>query len=270
MGWKMRKLTPVLVFAVTLCGAHGGFAAEFLFAPAHQTGLAPYEAALADMDGDGDLDVVTVDLKDQEVGTVSVSLNDGAGGFAAPASYPVGPGSAWLAVGDLNADGRPDVVVSNSLAEDTKAVTVYMNNGTGGLVSPHVLTAPAASYPQGIEIGDWNGDGKADVAVALMMMAQVKVFWGDGTGFFPTSKVVSTGVTPRDLAAADFDGDAHLDFVVTDVDGARACSTGAAPASWRGLTWTTSPRAATTWRRETSTRTATPISSPPDNPSRCS
>ena len=218
----MMTHASVVLFAAFLLGAAPyASAAEFLHAPAHQTGLAPYEAALADMDGDGDLDVVTVDLHDQETGKVSVSKNDGGGGFAAPALYPVGPGSAWLAVGDLNADDRPDVVVSNSQAEDTKAVTVYMNNGTGGLVSPHVLTAPAASYPQGIEIADWNGDGKADVAVALMMMGQVKVFLGDGTGFFPSSKLVSTGITPHDLDAANFDGDAHLDFVVTDVDGAR-------------------------------------------------
>lgn len=220
----MRKLTPVLFFAVALGGSYPVFAAEFLHAPAHQTGLAPYEAALADMDGDGDQDVVTVDLQDQEVGTVSVSLNDGAGGFAASASYPVGPGSAWLDVGDLNQDGRPDVVVSNSQAQDSKAVTVYMNNGSGGLVSPHFLTATAAAEPQGITIGDWNGDGQADVAVALMMMGQVKVFWGNGTGNFPSSVSVNTGTTPRDLAAADFNSDGHLDFVVTDMDGARVFS----------------------------------------------
>ena len=217
----MTRASVVLLASVLLGAAPYGSAAEFLHAPAHQTGLAPYEAALADMDGDGDQDVVTVDLQDQEVGTVSVSLNDGAGGFSAPASYPVGPGSAWLDVGDLNQDGRPDVVVSNSQAQDSKAVTVYMNNGAGGLFSPHFLTAGAAAEPQGIKIGDWNGDGQADVAVALMMMGQVKVFWGNGTGNFPTSVAVSTGTTPRDLAAADFNGDGHLDLVVTDVDGAR-------------------------------------------------
>jgi hypothetical protein len=211
-----------VVFAAILLGAPtSGSAAEFLRAPAHQTGLAPYEAALADMDGDGDRDVVTVDLQDQEAGTVSVSLNDGAGGFAPPALYPVGPGSAWLDVGDLNQDGRPDVVVSNSQAQDSKVVTVYMNDGSGGLVSPHFLNAGAAAQPEGITIGDWNGDGQADVAVALMMMGQVKVFWGNGTGNFPSSIAVNTGTTPRDLAAADFNGDGHLDFVVTDVDGAR-------------------------------------------------
>jgi hypothetical protein len=217
----MRTRAFVPFASILLCCASPGVAVEFLFAPAHPTGLAPYEAALADMDGDADLDVVTVDLQDQEVGTVSVSLNDGDGGFAAPVSYPVGAGSAWLAVGDLNQDGRPDVVVSNSQAEDTNAVTVYMNGGDGTLVSPHTLTAPPATYPLGIAIGDWNGDGQADVAVALMMAGQVKFFWGNGTGNFPTSTSVNTGLVPYDLAAAQFDGDANLDLVVTDVDGAR-------------------------------------------------
>jgi hypothetical protein len=224
------KVRTVVVFASVLtCWAASGTAAEFLFAPAHPTGLAPYEAALADMDGDGDLDVVTVDLQDQEIGTVSVSLNDGVGGFAPPAQYPVGAGSAWLAVGDLNHDGRPDVAVSNSQAENANAVTVYMNAGNGTLVSPHHLTAPDVALPEGIAIGDWNGDDNADVAVALMMTGQVKVFWGNGTGFFPASTSVNTGFSPRALAAAQFNGDGHLDLVVTDMDGARVLyGTGAA------------------------------------------
>jgi hypothetical protein len=217
----MTTRTLVPLASILLCCASPGSAAEFLVAPAHQTGLAPYEAALADMDGDGDLDVVTVDLQDQAIGTVSVSFNDGLGGFTAPAHYPVGAGSAWLAVGDLNGDGHPDVVVSNSQAENTAAVTIYMNSGSGTLVTPHVLTAAAGAYPQGIAIADWNGDGKADVAVALMMAGQVKVFWGNGTGNFPTSTAANTGFTPRDLAAAQFDGDGHLDLVVNSVDGAR-------------------------------------------------
>jgi hypothetical protein len=218
----MTTRVPALFAAILLSWASPGLAAQFLHAPAHQTGLAPYEAELADMDGDGDRDVVTVDLQDQETGSVSVSFNDGVGGFAAPVSYPVGPGSAWLAVGDLNQDGRPDVAVSNSQDQDGNAVTVYLNSGNGTLVSPHSLPAPAAADSQGIAIADWNGDGKADVAVALMVYGQVKVFWGNGTGNFPSSTVVGMGgISPRDLAAADFNGDGHLDLVVTDVDGAR-------------------------------------------------
>jgi hypothetical protein len=220
--WEaMKTRTPVLFVAILLCVAPAGRAAEFLFAPAHHTGLAPQEAALADMDGDGDLDAITVDLQDQETGTVSVSMNDGGGGFAAPVSYPVGAGSAWLAVGDLNGDGRADVVVSNTQAQTANVITVYMNSGNGTLVSPHFLAATPNAQPQGIAIADWNGDGRADVAVALMWMGQVKVFWGNGTGSFPSSTLVNTSFSPRDLAAARFDGDSHLDLVVTSVDGAR-------------------------------------------------
>ena len=98
------------------------------------------------MDGDSDLDVVTVDLQDQEVGSVSVALNDGSGRFGPPASYPVGAGAAWLAVGDLNHDARPDVAVSLSQAEGMNAVAVYLNAGDGTLGSLRHLTAPAAAY----------------------------------------------------------------------------------------------------------------------------
>ncbi|HET9315786.1 MAG TPA: VCBS repeat-containing protein, partial [Vicinamibacteria bacterium] len=217
----MRTRIPVLLVSILLGSAAPGPGAEFLRAPAHPTGLAPQEAALADMDGDGDLDVVTVDLQDQEAGTVSIALGDGAGRFGAPTSYPVGAGSAWLAVGDLNQDGRPDVVVSNTQAQDASAITVYMNAGNGTLVSPHALPATPNAQPQGVAIADWNGDGNADVAVALMWMGQVKVFWGNGTGSFPSSTTVNTGFSPRSLSTAQIDGDGRLDLVVTSVDGAR-------------------------------------------------
>jgi hypothetical protein len=217
----MPTRTWILSASILLGTASASRAVDFLFAPLHPTGLAPYSAALADMDGDGRPDVVTVDLQDQETGTVSVSLSDGAGGFLAPVHYAVGAGAQWLAVGDLNGDGHPDVVVSNYQTESTAAVTVYMNSGSGTLVSPHTLAASPNAQPEGIAIADWNGDGHADIAVALSLQGQVKVFWGNGTGNFPSSTLVNTGFTPRDLAAADFDGDGHLDLVVTSIDGAR-------------------------------------------------
>jgi hypothetical protein len=215
------RIPTLSTWALVVLGcASAGHAIDFLVAPAFPTGLAPQAVALADLDGDGDQDVVTVDLADQFTGTVTVSLNDGAGGFAPSVSYPVGAGASWLAVADLNHDSRPDVVVSNSQAQDAGALTVYLNAGDGTLVSPHTLSAPGNSQPEGIEIADFNGDGNPDVAVALSLQGQVKVFFGNGTGAFPTSVSVNTGFTPRDVAAAQFDGDGILDFVVNSVDGA--------------------------------------------------
>ena len=217
----MRRFARVLAVSTVASCAWAASAVEFLYAPSYETGLAPYEAALADLDGDSDLDVVTVDLQDQEAGTVSVALNDGSGRFAAPVSYPVGAGAAWLAVGDLNHDSRPDVAVSNTQTSGTNAVSVYLNGGDGTLGSLHFLTAPAAASPQGIAIADWNGDGHPDVAVSLLLGGGIKVFWGNGTGNFPSSALVATALDPGDLAPARFDNDAHLDLVVTGIDGAQ-------------------------------------------------
>ena len=90
--------------------ATGKTSPTFLGAPQASTGLVPYAVELADMDGDGDLDLVTSNLVDQEFSTVSVSKNNGDGTFAPPVDYPVGPAPTDLRVADFNGDGRPDVV----------------------------------------------------------------------------------------------------------------------------------------------------------------
>ena len=68
------------------------------------------------MDGDGDKDLVTSNLVDQESSTVSVAKNNGDGTFAPPVDYPVGPNPKDLRLADFNGDGRPDVVCLAALS----------------------------------------------------------------------------------------------------------------------------------------------------------
>src|SRR5688572_28711653 len=92
--------------------------ASFLFAPQASTGVAPDAVELADMDGDGDTDIVTSNLVNQEFSTVSVVKNNGDGTFAPPVDYDVGPKPTDLRLADFNGDGRPDMVCLAALSGD--------------------------------------------------------------------------------------------------------------------------------------------------------
>ena len=155
----------------------------FLFSPQASTGLAPYAVELADMDGDGDKDLVTSNLVDQEFSTVSVSKNNGNGTFTAPVDYPVGPNPTDLRLADFNGDGKPDVVCLAALSEPNSYVTVLFNNGTGGLINRQDYSVGEGANSGGLDVGDYTGDGIPDFAVASLMTG-VYVYRNTGSGTF--------------------------------------------------------------------------------------
>jgi FG-GAP-like repeat len=212
----------VLSSSAVLKMTGGQTSPSFQVAPQASTGLAPYAVELADMDGDRDLDFVTSNLVDQESSTVSVAKNNGDGTFAPPVDYPVGPNPTDLRLADFNGDGKPDVVCLAALSGDfgESYVTVLFNDGTGGLINRHDYPVGENANSGGIDVGDYDGDGHLDFAVASLMTG-VHVYRNTGNGEFALWAQMAVVLGPTHIASADVNGDGRLDLVIGNTDAAQ-------------------------------------------------
>jgi hypothetical protein len=189
----------------------GGFSTELLADSPDRT----YSAALADLDGDGDLDIVASnDKPDRKL----IYLNDGKGHFRVSGTFG---DSAWntryVTVSDLNGDKRPDLIVANRSSNPAapRPSFVCLNNGAGAFPACTPLATQSATI---IIASDLDGDGKTDLLVPHRDGGQNLVFWNDGTGTFanPPAPVGPAKSQIRAAAAADINGDGHVDIVVGD------------------------------------------------------
>ncbi len=201
--------------SVMLNAGAGAFAAPVQFA----TGSYPNSVAIGDINRDGHNDVVVTNscvLTPNPAGcdgssspnTISVLLGKGDGTFDSPVSYSAGAGPFQLVLGDLNADGWPDAVVTNNLGT---TVTVLLNKGDGtfGTPAPYVV----GHTPIWVAIADFNGDGKPDLVATTRDLTLVELL-GNGDGTFKSAINYFSGTTFLGVASGDFNGDSRADLVV--------------------------------------------------------
>src|SRR5262249_8296283 len=174
----------------------------------------------ADLNGDRIPDLVTVNSAINVFGTISVLLGDGLGGFAPPVSYPVGGAvPVWPAVADFNGDHKPDIAVS--LAGSADAISVLLGNGDGTFQP--AINYDVGSSPQGIALGDVNGDGKVDIFSAdecgedpACRQGAVSVLLGNGDGTFQSHISNEEGLFPLQVELGDFNRDGRADVAVAN------------------------------------------------------
>jgi hypothetical protein len=125
--------------------------------------------------------------------------------------YGTGSGKS-VAVADLNADGKIDLVVANYYNSYDR-VSVLLNNGDGTFAQVDYDTGVGGGS---VAVADLNADGKADLAVANSNSATVSVLLNNGNGTFAPRLDYATGVNPRSVAAADLNGDGKADLAVAN------------------------------------------------------
>jgi hypothetical protein len=207
--------------------------------------------ALADMNRDNKLDLVTVNNADNDV---SVAWGNGRGDFtrAAGSPFAVGPSPYPLAVGDVNGDRQLDIVATASATGPSRAqqlplsraLTLLLADGRGGFRSTRLPLR--TGEPWFAAIGDLNGDRKPDIVATHHEIDQLTVMLGDGQGGFveATASPFDFGGQVSHAAMADVNNDGKTDVIAAAGDSVRVMlgdgrggfATGPATQTGRG-TW---------------------------------
>jgi len=176
-----------------------------------ETASAPKWLAIGDLNGDGKPDVATANDPGSPDSVISVLLGDGHGNFGPKTDYVMGLTPFSIAIGDVNGDGKPDLVTANYYINTT---SILFGNGDGTFGGRAAFAT--GSGPNGVAIGDLNGDGKADLAVANSNANTVSVLLGSGGGSFAPKADYATGSGPMSVAIGDLNRDGKRDLVTSD------------------------------------------------------
>jgi len=197
----------------------GSFAAKVDFA----TGSAPISVAIGDLDGDGKPDLAVTNLNSSTVSVFRNTATSGSittGSFALKVDFATGSYPYGVAIGDLDGDGKPDLVVTNS---GVTTVSVFRNTSTSGFISfASKVNLTTGLGPQSVAIGDLDGDGKPDLAVAnsasntVSVLRNTATFGSITTGSFAANVDFATGSYPYSVAIGDLDGDGKPDLAVAN------------------------------------------------------
>jgi hypothetical protein len=203
---------------------HGGFAPITNILPT--VGSNPSGLILAPIIIGPPTNHLDIGISNRVPGSFSVFGADGAGGFNPPITTPVGGTPIAFTPLDFNGDKKLDLAIALAGANPggPSSIVLFQGDGTGKFsaagppladgIAPSAL--PVGMAPSAIVTADFNGDGKADLAVANAGAGNVTVFLGDGKGGFSSAGTFTAGSNPSALAVGDLNGDGKPDLVVAN------------------------------------------------------
>jgi len=177
------------------------------FAPhlEYPTGVSPHQLRARDLNGDGLLDLITLNHSE----TLGVLLGAGQGTFAPATEYPAGEHLNAFELGDLDGDGQLDAAAIES---SPAQLSLSYGLGNGAFAAPVVV--PLASGVSGLELLDANGDGVLDVALTGSG-GRLDLLLGKGDGTFSAARSSPTVRDPGAIASGDFNEDGKPDLVIS-------------------------------------------------------
>jgi hypothetical protein len=182
--------------------------------------------AVGDFNGDGKTDLAVVTQVDEimspgGIGTVTILLGNGNGTFKVSNPMAVGVNPSSVAVGDFNRDGILDLAVTNTdndANDQIGTVTVLLGNGDGTFTQAANSPVTVGYEPAFAAVGDFNGDGIPDLAVANAGTDTVTILLGNGNGTFTqaANSPVTVGSGAYSIAVGDFNGNGKMDLAVAN------------------------------------------------------
>jgi streptogramin lyase len=203
-NWGSDSISVVLGYG------NGTFAEPIL----HSTGSGsrPVSVAVGDFNNDSCLDITAANYGGD---SLAVFLGYGNGSFRdiliLQSGENAGPSS--VTVTDVNNDTKPDIIVANY---DNNNVGIFLGYGNGSFAEQVIFSTGNNSSPYDATVGDFNKDGRFDLAVANYGTSNIGILYGYGDGTFGNFQTYATGIgsSPTHVEVGDFNNDNQLDIVV--------------------------------------------------------
>jgi large repetitive protein len=201
-----RASRSVSVFSGTV--SSGYTSTEFIVGGEGSPATGPIDIEVADIDGDGNMDVVVLDDQNE---ALWVFLGNGTTTLDAPTAIALGETPSRFVLADATGDGQLDAVIT--LAGSNRLMILPLI-GAQSIGTPFYLEL--TGKPSDVAVLDLNSDGKPDLAITLENQNVLSVYYGLGNNQFTRPQQIAVGASPTRVVKTDADQDGRLDLVVVN------------------------------------------------------